>query len=32
MGGAMRYVQSDNVAFVHGLWHALRGTSSQISR
>ena len=32
MGGAMRYVQSDNVAFVHGLWHALREKSPQISR
>jgi hypothetical protein len=29
MGGAMRYVQSDNVAFVHGLWHALREKSAQ---
>lgn len=25
MGGAMRYVQSDNAAFVHQLWHALAG-------
>lgn len=24
MGGAMHYVQSDNAAFVHGLWRALR--------
>jgi hypothetical protein len=24
MGGAMRYVQSDNAAFMHQLWHALR--------
>jgi hypothetical protein len=28
MGGAMRYVQSDNVAFVHGLWHALQAQTS----
>ena len=32
MGGAMRYVQSDNVAFVHGLWHALREKSPHTSR
>jgi hypothetical protein len=24
MGGAMRYVQSDNAAFMHQLWNALR--------
>lgn len=24
MGGTMRYVQSDNVAFVHHLWHRLK--------
>ena len=24
MGGAMHYVQSDNAAFVHGLWRVLR--------
>ena len=24
MGGGMRYVQSDNAAFMHQLWHALR--------
>ena len=24
MGGSMRYVQSDNVAFVHNLWERLR--------
>ena len=24
MGGAMQYAQCDNVAFVHGLLHALR--------
>jgi hypothetical protein len=28
MGGAMRYVQSDNVAFMHNLWHALRSGDS----
>jgi hypothetical protein len=28
MGGAMRYVQSDNAAFMHGLWHALRSASN----
>ncbi len=27
MGGAMRYVQCDNVAFVHNLLHALQGDS-----
>jgi hypothetical protein len=25
MGGDMQYCQCDNVAFVHGLWHELRG-------
>jgi hypothetical protein len=28
MGGAMRYVQSDNAAFVHGLCHALRNAKA----
>ena len=28
MGGAMRYVQSDNAAFVHALCHALRAAKS----
>jgi hypothetical protein len=28
MGGAMRYVQSDNAAFVHQLWHALHSASN----
>jgi hypothetical protein len=28
MGGAMRYVQSDNAAFMHQLWHALRAKAS----
>jgi hypothetical protein len=25
MGGAMRYLQCDNLAFIHNLWHGLRG-------
>lgn len=25
MGGAMHYVQSDNAAFMHALYHALEG-------
>jgi hypothetical protein len=28
MGGAMRYVQADNAAFVHALLHALRASSA----
>ena len=29
MGGAMRYVQADNAAFVHGLLHKLRALDSK---